>query len=132
MFALTLPKRLPNFCSAIRATLGQRQIRQSPGFALNAHSGNEWGNIPVLTGFLIVGLFQGVVLSYDLKPHYSLQKPKSVGKYEQIPQQNVTPPLPNYFLARIRRGVNPGGWESCDPQVSGRGVVGSQVDCGRS
>src|SRR6218665_1443723 len=50
MFALTLPERLPNFCSAIRATLGQRQIRQSPGLALNAHSGNEWGKIPVLTG----------------------------------------------------------------------------------
>src|SRR6218665_3518397 len=50
MFALTLPSRLPNFCSAIRATLGQRQIRQSPGLALNAHSGNEWGKIPVLTG----------------------------------------------------------------------------------
>src|SRR6218665_4178631 len=51
MFALTLPKRLPNFCSAIRATLGQRQIRQSPGFALNAHSGNEWGKILVLPGY---------------------------------------------------------------------------------
>src|SRR6218665_670194 len=50
MFALTLPERLPNLCSAIRATLGQRQIRQSPGLALNAHSGNEWGKIPVLTG----------------------------------------------------------------------------------
>src|SRR6218665_1291240 len=34
----------------MRATLGQRQIRQSPGLALNAHSGNEWGKIPVLTG----------------------------------------------------------------------------------
>src|SRR6218665_2791666 len=50
MFALTLPYRLPNFCSEIRETLGQRQIRQSPGLALNAHSGNEWGKIPVLTG----------------------------------------------------------------------------------
>src|SRR6218665_2193916 len=50
MFALTLPFRLPNFCSAIRATLGQRQFRQSPGLALNAHSGNEWGKIAVLTG----------------------------------------------------------------------------------
>src|SRR6218665_4201540 len=37
-------------CSAIRATLGQRQFRQSPGLALNAHSGNEWDKIPVLTG----------------------------------------------------------------------------------
>ena len=27
--------------SAILATLGKRQIRQSPGLALNAHSGNE-------------------------------------------------------------------------------------------
>src|SRR6218665_1972820 len=42
---------LPNLCSAIRATLGQRQFRQSPGLALNAHLGNEWGKIPVLTGF---------------------------------------------------------------------------------
>src|SRR6218665_685928 len=50
MFALTLPYRLQNFCSAIRATLGQRQILQSPGLALNAHSGNDWGPIPVLTG----------------------------------------------------------------------------------
>src|SRR6218665_1491086 len=41
---------MPNFCSAIRATLGQRQFRQSPGLALNADSGNEWGKIPVLTG----------------------------------------------------------------------------------
>src|SRR6218665_3645715 len=41
---------MANLCSAIRATLGQRQIRQSPGIALNAHSGNEWGKIPVLTG----------------------------------------------------------------------------------
>src|SRR6218665_1883624 len=45
-FALTAA----NFCSAIRATLGQRQIRQSQSLALNAHSGNEWGKIPVLTG----------------------------------------------------------------------------------
>ena len=29
-------------CSAIRSTLGQRQIRQSPGLALNS-SGNDWG-----------------------------------------------------------------------------------------
>src|SRR6218665_2327995 len=44
---------LPNLCSAIRATLGQRQIRQSPGLPLNAHSGNEWGKIPVLTGISV-------------------------------------------------------------------------------
>jgi len=36
----------------MRSTLGQRQICQSPGLALNAHSGNEWGKIPVLTGLL--------------------------------------------------------------------------------
>src|SRR6218665_1651669 len=53
MFALTWPQRLANLCSAIRATLGQRQIRQSPGLALNAHSGNEWGKIPVLTGITL-------------------------------------------------------------------------------
>src|SRR6218665_3759906 len=52
MFALTLPPRLPHFFSAIQATLGQRQICQSPGLALNAHSGNEWGKIPVLTGLV--------------------------------------------------------------------------------
>ena len=34
----------------VRAILGKRQIRQSPGLALNAHSGNEWGKIPVLSG----------------------------------------------------------------------------------
>src|SRR6218665_339330 len=45
---------MPNLCSAIRATLGQRQIRQSPGLALNAHSGNDWGPIPVLTGQLLI------------------------------------------------------------------------------
>src|SRR6218665_2756926 len=56
MFALTLPQRLLNLCSAIRETLGQRQIRQSPGLALNAHSGNEWGKIPVLTGYWSVHL----------------------------------------------------------------------------
>src|SRR6218665_463586 len=59
-----LPYWLPNFCSAIRATLGQRQIRQSPGLALNAHSGNEWGKIPVLTGFpspSILGVFHSLL-----------------------------------------------------------------------
>src|SRR6218665_1160306 len=45
---------MPNLCSAIRATLGQRQFRQSPGLALNAHSGNEWGKIPVLTGIGLI------------------------------------------------------------------------------
>ena len=44
------PERLPNLCLAIRTTLGQRQIRQSPGLALNAHSGNEQDKIQVLTG----------------------------------------------------------------------------------
>src|SRR6218665_814822 len=66
MFALTLPSRLPNFCSAIRATLGQRQIRQSPGLPLNAHSGNDWGPIPVLTGkrhvVAIIGHYVGTGL----------------------------------------------------------------------
>jgi len=41
MFALTLPKRLANLCSAFRATSGQRQIRQSPGLALSADLGND-------------------------------------------------------------------------------------------
>src|SRR6218665_2897328 len=45
-----------NLCSTIRATLGQRQIRQSPGLALNAHSGNDWGPIPVLAGRTAVQL----------------------------------------------------------------------------
>src|SRR6218665_1319005 len=63
MFALTLPKRLPNLCSAIRETLGQRKIRQSPGLALNAHSGNEWGKIPVLTGPLITHCRAKIILT---------------------------------------------------------------------
>src|SRR6218665_3156012 len=46
MFALTVTK----FVFSNSATLGQRQIRQSPGLALSAHSGNEWGKILVLTG----------------------------------------------------------------------------------
>src|SRR6218665_3286079 len=71
MFALTLPYRLPNFCSAIRATLGQRQICQSPGLALNAHSGNEWGKIPVLTGLAFdnneyaLGVFLDLSKAFD-------------------------------------------------------------------
>src|SRR6218665_3806181 len=47
---------MPNLCSAIRGTLGQRQIRQCPGLALNDHSGNDWGPIPVLTGYDLVRL----------------------------------------------------------------------------
>src|SRR6218665_4230938 len=46
MFALTVTK----FVFSNSVTLGQRQIRQSPGLALNAHSGNERGKILVLTG----------------------------------------------------------------------------------
>src|SRR6218665_3780413 len=30
--------------------LGQRQFRPSPGHALNSHSGNDWGQIPLLSG----------------------------------------------------------------------------------
>src|SRR6218665_1296056 len=67
MFALTLPLRLPNFCSAIRATLGQRQFRQTPCLALNAHSGNEWGKIPVLTGKL-VSLICSFVVTFITRP----------------------------------------------------------------
>src|SRR6218665_2497001 len=48
-----LPYWAPNLCAAIRVTLGQRQIRQSPGLALNAHSGNEGGKIPVLAGYTV-------------------------------------------------------------------------------
>src|SRR6218665_198943 len=46
-FALTVTK----FCvQQFGQLLWQRQIRQSPGLALNVHSGNDWGPIPVLTG----------------------------------------------------------------------------------
>src|SRR6218665_3127765 len=44
--ALTVGK----FVFSNSGNLGQRQIRQSPGLAPNAHSGNDWGPIPVLTG----------------------------------------------------------------------------------
>src|SRR6218665_1924154 len=49
-FALTAAKFVFSNSGNFRATLGQRQIRQSPRLALNAHSGNDWGPIPVLTG----------------------------------------------------------------------------------
>src|SRR6218665_2197993 len=44
----------PNFSSAIRATLGERQIRPSPGLDLNRNtysddSGNDWVQLSVLT-----------------------------------------------------------------------------------
>src|SRR6218665_1573145 len=45
-FALTVGK----FVFSNSGNFRQRQIRQSPGLALNAHSGNDWGQIPVLTG----------------------------------------------------------------------------------
>src|SRR6218665_2362940 len=72
MFALTLPYRLPNFCSAIRATLGQRQICQSPGLALNAHSGNEWGKIPVLTGKRLVIVLADILHLSSRRDGYAL------------------------------------------------------------
>src|SRR6218665_2985548 len=46
MFALTVTK----FVFSNSGNFSSKQIRQSPGLALNAHSGNEWGKIPVLTG----------------------------------------------------------------------------------
>src|SRR6218665_3293916 len=52
-FALTAAKFVFSNSGNFRAKAnlpGQRQICQSPGLALNAHSGNEWGKIPVLTG----------------------------------------------------------------------------------
>jgi len=45
---LTLPWPLINLCSAIRVTLGQRQIRQSPGLALNANPGNDWDMVTII------------------------------------------------------------------------------------
>src|SRR6218665_1581245 len=45
-FALTAAKLLFSNPGNFRA----KEIRQSPGLALNAHSGNEWGKIPVPTG----------------------------------------------------------------------------------
>src|SRR6218665_3582683 len=44
-FALTVGKFVFSNSGNFRA----KQIRQSPGLALNAHSGNDWGPIPVLT-----------------------------------------------------------------------------------
>src|SRR6218665_3356154 len=44
--------------SLIWATLGQRQICQSPCLALNVHSSNDWGPIPVLTGEWPSGRFR--------------------------------------------------------------------------
>src|SRR6218665_1578164 len=44
--------------SLIWETLGQRQICQSPGLALNVHSGNDWDPIPVLTGEWPSGRFR--------------------------------------------------------------------------
>src|SRR6218665_3173256 len=46
-FALSAAKCLFSNSGNFRA---KRQIRQNPGLALNAHSGNEWGKITVLTG----------------------------------------------------------------------------------
>src|SRR6218665_4051801 len=46
-FALTVGK----FVFSNSGNFKAKQIRQSPGLALNAmHSGNDWGPIPVLTG----------------------------------------------------------------------------------
>ena len=45
-FALTLGKFVFSNSGNFRA----KAIHQSPGLALNAHSGNDWGPIPVLTG----------------------------------------------------------------------------------
>src|SRR6218665_578360 len=47
-FALTVGKFVFSNSGNFRA----KAIRQSPGLALNAHSGNEWGKIPVLTGYV--------------------------------------------------------------------------------
>src|SRR6218665_1793465 len=71
---------MPNLCSAIRATLGQRQFRQSPGLALNLHSGNEWGKIPVLTG--LIGPYHShktLQSSQPSDPHqlFTIQPPRS-------------------------------------------------------
>lgn len=55
-FVVTVTK----FVFSNLATLGQSQIRTNPGLALNAHSGNEWSKIPVLSGRLF---FCGVSLT---------------------------------------------------------------------
>src|SRR6218665_1458320 len=75
--------RLANLCSAIRATLGQRQIRQGPGLALNAHSGNDWGTIPVLTGkriglsMFISGLSRPILINLCFLAFLNLRNLKS-------------------------------------------------------
>ena len=54
---LSGPSWAPKLIALLETKFGahlQRQIRQSLGLALNAHSGNEWGKIPVLTGIVSV------------------------------------------------------------------------------
>src|SRR6218665_1675524 len=64
-FALTAAKFLFSNSGNFKA----KQFRQSPGLALNAHSGNEWGKIPVLTGILthLVEIFISSVYADKLK-----------------------------------------------------------------
>src|SRR6218665_1999741 len=50
-FALTAAKFLFSKSGNFRAKANP----PSPGLALNAHSGNEWGKIPVLTGLFVTG-----------------------------------------------------------------------------
>jgi len=61
-FALTAAKFV--FSNSGNLNLGQRQISQSPYLALNAHSGNEWRKIPVLTRMTFTA-FQGVAFTVD-------------------------------------------------------------------
>src|SRR6218665_1059486 len=50
-------------------TLRQRQIRQSPGLTLNAHSGNDWGPIPVLTGAYMIQGYMYLSNEEKEEPH---------------------------------------------------------------
>src|SRR6218665_640032 len=98
--------RLPNLCSAIRATLGQRQFRQSPGLALNAHSGNEWGKIPVLTGsFQILCVF---IVSNVIHVYYMTLSPQQKSLFQQkIPWRHLFfyslqtfAPIPQHYFSK--------------------------------
>src|SRR6218665_2394234 len=53
-FTLTVAKFVFSNSGNFSLHVGQRQFRQSPYLALNPHSGNEWGKIPVLTGHAVL------------------------------------------------------------------------------
>jgi len=71
-FAPTATKLI--LCSAFRATLGQRQIRWSSSFTLNAHFWHWFCKIPVLTG-IPVSMYMVVVFPAPLWPSRAVISP---------------------------------------------------------